>query len=44
MRVTLTGAGYEVDDARTGEEALGRSVSFDRTWCSSISTCPEWAD
>ena len=22
MRVTLTGHGYEVDDARTGEEAL----------------------
>ena len=24
MRTTLTGAGYEVDDAKTGEEALGK--------------------
>jgi two-component system KDP operon response regulator KdpE len=28
MRVTLTGAGYEVDDAKTGEEALGRMRDF----------------
>jgi two-component system KDP operon response regulator KdpE len=28
MRVTLTGAGYEVDDARTGEEALGKVREF----------------
>jgi two-component system KDP operon response regulator KdpE len=28
MRVTLTGAGYEVDDARTGEEALDKVREF----------------
>lgn len=28
MRVTLTGAGYEVDDAKTGEEALGKMREF----------------
>jgi two-component system KDP operon response regulator KdpE len=28
MRVTLTGAGYEVDDAKTGEEALGKVREF----------------
>jgi two-component system KDP operon response regulator KdpE len=28
MRVTLTGAGYEVDDAKTGEEALGKVRDF----------------
>jgi two-component system KDP operon response regulator KdpE len=28
MRVTLTGAGYEVDDARTGEEALSKVREF----------------
>ncbi|HLI84175.1 MAG TPA: response regulator transcription factor [Bryobacteraceae bacterium] len=28
MRTTLTGAGYEVDDARTGEEALQKVRSF----------------
>ena len=28
MRVALTGAGYEVDDAKTGEEALGRMRDF----------------
>src|SRR4030095_16248073 len=28
MRTTLTGAGYEVDDARTGEEALNKLRGF----------------
>jgi len=28
MRTTLTGAGYEVDDAKTGEEALGKLREF----------------
>jgi two-component system, OmpR family, KDP operon response regulator KdpE len=28
MRVTLTGAGYEVDDAKTGEEALEKARGF----------------
>jgi two-component system KDP operon response regulator KdpE len=28
MRVTLTGAGYEVDDAKTGEEGLGKVREF----------------
>ena len=28
MRVTLTGAGYEVDDAKTGEEALVKVREF----------------
>ncbi len=28
MRTTLTGAGYEVDDAKTGEEALGKLRDF----------------
>lgn len=28
MRVTLIGAGYEVDDAKTGEEALGKVREF----------------
>ena len=28
MRTTLTGAGYEVDDAKTGEEALEKSREF----------------
>jgi two-component system KDP operon response regulator KdpE len=28
MRTTLTGAGYEVDDAKTGEEALGKVREF----------------
>jgi two-component system KDP operon response regulator KdpE len=28
MRVTLTSAGYEVDDAKTGEEALGKVREF----------------
>ena len=28
MRTTLTGAGYEVDDAKTGEEALDKVRSF----------------
>jgi len=28
MRTTLTGAGYELDDAKTGEEALGKVRDF----------------
>src|ERR1700674_4413733 len=28
MRVTWTGAGYEVDDAKTGEEGLGKVREF----------------
>src|SRR5436309_9471136 len=28
MRTTLTGAGYEVDDAKTGEEALAKLRDF----------------
>src|SRR5215831_846558 len=28
MRTTLTGAGYEIDDAKTGEEALEKLRSF----------------
>jgi two-component system, OmpR family, KDP operon response regulator KdpE len=28
MRTTLTAAGYEVDDAKTGEEALGKARDF----------------
>jgi len=28
MRTTLTGAGYEVDDAKTGEEALAKVREF----------------
>src|SRR5437764_8550479 len=28
MRTTLTGEGYEVDDAKTGEEALGKVREF----------------
>ena len=28
MRTTLTGAGYEVDDAKTGEEGLVKVRSF----------------
>jgi len=32
MRTALTGAGYEVDDAKTGEEALGSCASIIPTW------------
>lgn len=28
MRTTLAGAGYEIDDAKTGEEALGKAREF----------------
>ena len=32
MRATLTSNGYQVDEARTGEEALENSAHFCRTW------------
>ena len=35
MRVTLTGQGYEVDDATSGESALERCASSGSTSCCS---------
>ena len=33
MRTALTTAGYEVDDAKTGEEALGKVRDYRPDWC-----------
>jgi len=33
MRVTLSGAGYMVDDARSGEEGLEKLREGASTWC-----------
>ena len=43
MRTTLTGAGYEVDDAKTGEEALAKVREFRPDLVLLDTTCPGWA-